>query len=154
MKVSIWLSSFILFPISVIAEPFYFDEAHTARPKPQDWMDKTDFSLLLVDYGIFALILVGLGWLLFKRPHYFMQCESVILRPFYAIFAAADRTGGAVKFILWFFGGLLSVVTLLAWVFFCQWLKALGLGAFSMAGMALMAIMVVRIVRGKPQSVI
>jgi len=111
-------------------------------------MDNIDFGLLLVDYGIFALTLIGLGWLLFKRPDYLLRLESVIRTPFAAIFVAAKRAGGVTEFMLQMLGGVAVFVALVVWVFFCQWLKHVGLGALAMVGLAFVALLLVRMIKG------
>ncbi len=140
---------------TALADPLDKGEAYTTRPGPPEWMDSIDFGLLLVNYGVFALMLIGLGWFFYKRPDYLNCLESVICAPFHAIFHTAQCAGGVNKFILQVFGGLLIFLTLTAWVFFCQWLKHIGLGAISMTGLAFAAFMLVRLLKGKekPQPV-
>ncbi|TLS66133.1 hypothetical protein FE236_09170 [Mariprofundus erugo] len=148
-------ASTLFFPLTAYADPLDKGEAYTTRQGPPEWMDNIDLTLLIIDYGIFALMLIGMGWLLFKRPHYFLKAEALLKKPFAAIFALASRSGTVTGFILQLVGGLLSFAALAAWVFFCQWLKSKGLGAFSMIGLALMALMLVRMIKGneKPRPV-
>jgi len=142
------LSTVALMPGTLWADPLDRGEAYTTRAGPPEWMDNIDFGLLLVDYGIFALTLIGLGWLLFKRPDYLLRLESVIRAPFAAIFVAAKRAGGVTEFMLQMLGGVAVFVALVAWVFFCQWLKHVGLGALAMAGLAFVALLLVRMIKG------
>ncbi|EAU55892.1 hypothetical protein [Mariprofundus ferrooxydans] len=156
MKTMRWMAATaMMIPTSALADPLDTGEAYTTRQTPPEWMDNVDLSLLLVDYAIFALMLVGFGWLLFKRPHYFLKLEAILKAPFKAIFAAGKRAGGVTEFILQMVGGIAVFLSLAAWVFFCQWLKSKGLGAFSMIGLALMALMLVRLIKGdeKPRPV-
>jgi len=152
MNMMRWIVATLLYPITAMADPMDKGEAYTTRQGPPEWMDNVDLSLLLVDYGIFALMLIGLGWLLFNRPHYFLSVESMIRYPFSAIFAAGKRAGGVLEFVLQIFAVVAAFIALAAWVFFCQWLKSKGLGAFSMIGLAFMALMLVRLIKGKEQS--
>jgi len=152
MKIKRWLAGALLYPVTALADPLDKGEAYTTRPGPPEWLDNVDLSLLLVDYGVFALMLIGFGWLLFKRPHYFLRLETILKAPFQAMFATGKRAGGVLEFILQLCSGLLAFVALAAWVFFCQWLKSKGLGALSMIGLALMALMLVRLIRGNEQS--
>jgi len=131
-----------------MADPLDKGEAYTTRSGPPEWMDNVDLGLLLVDYSIFALTLIGLGWLLFKKPTYLARLESVVRAPFAAIFAAAKRAGGVTEFVLQLFGGIAVFISLGAWVFFCQWLKHIGLGAFAMIGLAFVALLLVRLIKG------
>jgi len=147
------LLAFMLFSGSALADPLDRGEAYTTRSGPPEWMDNVDLGLLLVDYGIFALTLIGLGWLLFNKPEYLARLESVVRAPFAAIFSAAKHAGGIAEFVLQLFGGIAVFVTLGAWVFFCQWLKHIGLGAFSMIGLAFAALLLVRMIKGKEQEV-
>jgi hypothetical protein len=150
-----WIIGFLLlyWPSLLWADPLDRGEAYTMRQGPPEWMDKTDFMLLIINYGIFALALIGLAWLIFKRPEYLQRLESVILRPFKFIFSLAHRTGGLGEVVLQALGGLAAFLTLAAWVFFCQWLKYVDLGAISMVGLAFAALMLVRLLKGdeKPQ---
>jgi hypothetical protein len=135
-------------PGLALADPLDRGEAYTMRSGPPEWMDNVDLSLLLVDYGIFALTLIGLGWLLFNKPTYLARLESVVRAPFTVIFAAAKRAGGITEFMLQLFGGLAIFISLGAWVFFCQWLKHIGLGALAMIGLAFVALLLVRMIKG------
>ena len=145
----------LCWPELLLADPLDKGEAYTTRPGPPEWMDSVDFGLLLVDYGVFALMVVALGWIFYNKPGYLNRLELVICAPFRAIFHTAKCAGGVNKFILQLFGGLLMFITLSAWVFFCQWLKHEGLGAVSMTGLAFAAFMLVRLLKGneKPQAV-
>lgn len=139
-------------PGLAMADPLDAGEAYTARAGAPEWMDKIDFGLLLVDYGVFALAIIGMGWILLKKPQYLYRLEAVVRYPFGMIFSAATRCGGVMEFILQLFGGLAVFVTLAGWIFFCQWLKHQGLGALSMVGLAFAALMLVRIIKGKEVS--
>ena len=144
-----WASLILLFyPAILWADPLDQDEAYATRQGPPAWMDGTDFALLLVNYGVFALSLVVLSWLLFKRPDILLALEARILRPFKAIFSAARKQGGLGEILLQTLGGVSAFVVLAAWVFFCQWLKHIGLGAVSMIGLAFAALMLVRLLKG------
>jgi len=149
MKQTGWLAMGLFYPLSAIADPLDAGEAYTTRQGAPEWMDGIDFGFLLLDYSFFALVLIALGWLLFKKPQYLQRLESLIWRPYQAIFSAATRTGGVLEFVLQLFGGLAVFVSLAAWFFFCQWLKAQGLGALSMAGLAFAALMLVRAIKGE-----
>jgi len=130
------------------ADPLDTGEAYTTRQGPPEWMDKTDFGLLVVDYGMFALIVVALGWLVVKHPQRFAAFEHAIQWPVRSLFAVAKRTGGVGALVLQMMGTFIGFVVVVAWVFFCQWLKSQGLGALSMAGLALIALMLVRMIKG------
>jgi len=138
----------VYWPSTLWADPLDQGEAYVTRQGPPVWMDKMDFSLLIVNYAVFALALIALAWLVFKRPQYLQRLESFILTPFRAILARAKRTGGMIGEFLHVVTGLLAFVSLAAWVFFCQWLKYQGLGAISMVGLAFGALMLVRLVKG------
>ncbi len=147
------LTILLCWPTFAMADPLDRGEAYTTRAGSPPWMDKIDFGLLLVDYGIFALTLVALGWLLFKKPHLLYRLESIVRAPFAGIFAAARRAGGVTEFLLQMLGGLAIFLSLAAWIFFCQWLKHMGLGALSMIGLAFAALLLVRLIKGKERDV-
>jgi len=142
-------------PQTLWADPFDDAEGYVNRQGPPPWMDGVDVGMLILSYGVFALALIGLGWLLFKKPEAMHRLESVILRPFKAIFATAQRLGGVSAIMLQIIGGLAAFLTLSVWVFFCQWLKHEGFGALCMLGLAFAALMLVRLLKGgkKPQSI-
>jgi len=129
------------------ADPLDQGEAYTTRSTPPQWMDNIDLSLLLLDYGIFAMALIALGWLLFKKPDHLLRLERWVHRPFRAIFTAAKKAGGVTEFVLQVIGGAAIFVTLVSWVFFCQWLKHVGIGALAMIGLALLAVLLVRAIK-------
>ena len=141
------------YPSLALADPLDTGEAYSTRSGSPQWMDNIDLSLLLVDYGIFALTLIGMGWLLFRKPTYLARLEAVVRAPFAAIFAAAKRAGGVTGFVLQLFGGIAVFISLGAWVLFCQWLKHIGLGAFSMIGLAFVALILVRLIKGNEREV-
>jgi len=148
------LSVFLLAcrPALSLADPLDAGEAYVSRGGAPEWMDKTDFGLLLVDYGVFALAIVLLGWMIFKRPQYLFRLESFVRYPFHMIFLAAKRRAGGVEFLLQMLGGLAAFAALAAWFFFCQWLKHQGLGALSMVGLAFAAFILVRVIKGNEVS--
>ncbi len=152
MKQTYWPAIALCYPLSAIADPLDTGEAYTTKQGPPEWMDGIDFGLLLVDYSIFALVLIGLGWVMFKRPQFLHRLEAFIWRPFRAVFSAAARAGGVTEFALQLLGGLAVFITLASWVLFCQWLKSQGLGALSMAGLAFAALMLVRMIKGNEKA--
>lgn len=52
-----------LYSGTALADPLDQGEAYTTRPGPPEWMDSIDFGLLLVNYGVFALMIIAMGWL-------------------------------------------------------------------------------------------
>jgi len=48
------------------ADPLDYDEAYV-RQLMTPWISNGDFGWLLVDYGLFALFLIMLGWLLYVK---------------------------------------------------------------------------------------
>jgi len=157
ISMTAWITRFsalcmACWPELVLADPLDAGEAYTTRAGAPEWMDKVDFGLLLIDYGIFALAIIAMGWLLLKKPQYVYRLESIVRYPFSMIFTTATRCGGVMEFVLQLFGGLAVFVTLAGWIFFCQWLKHQGFGALSMIGLAFAALMLVRIIKGKEAS--
>jgi hypothetical protein len=141
-----------MLPTPLLADPLDRGEAYTTRSAPPQWMDNVDLGLLLVDYGIFALTLVALGWLLFRKPDLLYRLESAVRTPFAEIFATAKRAGGVTEFILQLVGGVVVFIALAGWIFFCQWLKHEGLGALSMIGLAFAALLLVRMIKGSERA--
>ncbi len=150
-KIGLWLL-LACWPAALSADPLDKGEAYTTRQGPPDWMDQIDFALLIVDYGIFALSIIALGWVLLKKPAYLNRLERWLLSPLRAIFSTAKRRGGISEVLLQTVGGLTAFLSLAAWVFFCQWLKHEGLGALSMIGLAFAALMLVRLLKGNEKT--
>jgi len=148
MKTMRWMFAMLLFPVAAFADPLDKGEAYTSNPGPPEWMDSIDFGLLLVDYGVFALFIVALGWSLTRKPQYLQRIESFIWHPFHAIFAAASRSGPIMEFLLQLIGGLAVFFVVAIWVLICQWFKAQGLGAIAMAGLGFVALLLVRLIKG------
>jgi len=143
-----WIFLSLLYPTALFADPLDKGEAYTSNPGPPEWIDSVDFGLLLVDYGVFALFIIAIGWSLSRKPHYLQRIESFIWHPFHAIFSAAKRSGPVMEFVLQLLGGLAVFFTVAIWVLICQWFKAQGLGAIAMAGLGFVALLLVRLVKG------
>jgi len=136
-----------LMPITALADPLDKGEAYTTRKGPPDWMSGIDFTWLLVDYGVFAIMVFGLGWVLVKRIALFERFESVIRWPFSFLFSLASHLPIILRELMQGLVGLAILFVIVAWVIFCQWLSHMGLGAVSMAGLALEAVVLVRAIK-------
>ncbi len=142
------LGLLLLIPTPLMADPLDRGEAYTTRGAPPQWMDNIDLGLLLLDYTIFGVTVAALGWLLMKKPTLLLRLENRVRTPFAAIFRAADHAGGVAGLLLQLVGTVVVFLALAAAVFVCQWLKHIGLGAISMAGLGLLALLLVRVIRG------
>jgi len=80
------------YPSLALADPLDTGEAYSTRPGSPQWMDNIDLSLWLVDYGIFALTLIGMGWLLFRKPTYLARLEAVVRAPFRRYFRRREAS--------------------------------------------------------------
>ncbi|OIO66249.1 MAG: hypothetical protein CO186_09450 [Zetaproteobacteria bacterium CG_4_9_14_3_um_filter_49_83] len=141
-----WVFGFL--PSLAFADPLDKGEAYTERQEPPDWMDGIDFTWLIVDYGLFALAVIGLGWLLLKRAAWFTAFERVLFSPFRFLLRLASRLPVIARELLQGITGLLVLLLIVAWVFLCQWLSHHELGAIAMAGLALEAVILVRLIKG------
>lgn len=143
------LGAWLLAGTTAFADPLDYDSY--VRQDPRDfWMSRGDFGWLLMDYGLFALSIVAAGWVARKRPDLWLAVERRLRAPLAALRAAADARGGwdSVTGTLLHAGRiLLGVLMLAAWVFVCQWLRHIGLGALAMAGLALAGLVLVRSLR-------
>ncbi len=145
------IAAALLLDIRAFADPLDYDEAYTHR-SVAPWMTNSDFGWLLVDYGLFALFLITLGWLLYARPTYWRRVENVIRYPFAHINSMARARGGfenKLGILIYSINTLFIFLTLSIWIFLCQWVKHEGFGAISMAGLALVSVFLVRIIGGK-----
>ena len=135
-----------LSPMRVSADPLDFDSY--TRQNPRDfWMSRGDLGWLLLDYGLFALSVILVAWLLRRRPGAWRRLESALYAPFAAIKGRGAMSGGWSTLsgvALYIIHAVLVFLALAAWVFVCQWLRHMGLGAFSMAGLALIGLLLVR----------
>ncbi len=138
----------LLLPIVAYADPLDRGEAYTTRQSPPKWMDGVDFTWLIVDYGLFALTVALLGWVLMRRPAIFEKFEALISSPFRLMFAGALHLPILVRELAQGIIGLSILLLIVAWVFLCQWLSHHSFGAVSMAGLALEAVILVRLIRG------
>ncbi len=134
-------------PAVALADPLDRGEAYTERGAPPDWMDGVDFGWLLVDYGVFAIVVVAFGWVLLRRPQWFEQFEALLSAPFGMLFRAASGLPVLLRELAQGLIGLVILGLVVGWVFFCQWLSHHHLGAIAMAGLALLAVILVRLVK-------
>jgi len=137
----------VLIPVTAVADPLDKGEAYTTRQGPPEWMDGIDFTWLLVDYGLFALMVIALGWVLTKRITLFERFESIIYWPFVRLFSLASRLPILLRELAQGIVGLCILFLVVTWVIFCQWLSHQGMGAISMAGLALEAVVFIRVVK-------
>ncbi|MDQ6971833.1 MAG: hypothetical protein Q9M30_04225 [Mariprofundaceae bacterium] len=145
MRKIIGLISFI--PSLAFADPLDTGEAYTTRQAPPEWMDGVDLSWLLVDYGLFALVIIALGWILMRKKEAFEGFENVLRWPFSRLLGLAARLPVVLRELAQGIVGLMVIFLVVAWVIFCQWLSHKGLGGLSMAGLALEAVILVRLVK-------
>ncbi|HKI61142.1 MAG TPA: hypothetical protein VKA31_02505 [Mariprofundaceae bacterium] len=138
----------LLLPVTAFADPLDKGEAYTTRKEPPDWMTGVDISWLLVDYGLFALAVIALGWLLVKKPEQFARFEAIICLPFRTLLKGAAKLPILLRELAQGLVGLGAVLLVVAWVILCQWLKHHGFGGLSMAGLALEAVILVRLIKG------
>jgi len=138
----------LLLPFTAFADPLDKGEAYTTRQGPPEWMDGVDISWLIVDYGLFALAIIGIGWLLMKKPEHFARFETIICLPFRIMMQGAAKLPFLLRELAQGLVGLSVILLIVAWVILCQWLKHHGLGGLSMAGLALEAVILVRLIKG------
>ena len=145
----------MLLPLPAYADPLDQGEAYVTHQGAPVWMDGIDFAWLLVDYGMFAIAIITLGWVLMKRPASFERFESMFTAPFRRLLRMAARLPVVLRELVQGVVGLLVILLIVAWVVLCQWFSHIGFGALAMAGLALEAVILVRLIkRGeKPQPV-
>jgi len=142
-------------PATAYADPLDQGEAYVTRQGAPKWMDGVDFTWLLLDYGLFAVAIIALGWVVMKRPESFARFENVLTAPFRMLLHLAACLPIVLRELMQGMVGLLVIVLVMAWVVLCQWFSHIGFGALAMAGLALEAVILVRLIkRGeKPHSV-
>ncbi len=148
VKKGLWMASLFI-SNTVLADPFDDGEAYASRATAPEWMDNVDVGLFLLNNAVFALSVFLLAYFLFKKPALLMRLEQKILAPFRWLFALARSYTGIIELLLQGFAGLVVFMALAAWVFFCQWLKHEGFGAISMFALAILALLFVRLLKGK-----
>ncbi len=129
------------------ADPLDAGEGYALRGAPPDWMDGVDFGWLIVDYGLFAAAMGLLGWLMFHRPAFALRARDAIAAPWRAMLRAAAGLPVVLRELAQGLIGLSAAAAVAGWVFFCQWLSAMHLGALAMAGLALLAVLLVSLMR-------
>jgi hypothetical protein len=136
-----------LLPSMAAADPLDTGEAYTMRKGPPEWMDGVGFTWLLVDYALFAAVVALIGWLLMRRPELFARFEKGIRWPFAGLLGLASRFPAGLRELLQVTTYLSVLLLVVGWVMFCQWLNHIHLGAVAMAGLALLAVILVRTIR-------
>ncbi len=134
------------------ADPLDAGEGYALRGGPPDWMDSVDFGWLIVDYGLFALTVGLLGWLMFAHPARALRWRDALAMPWRALFRAAEALPFGLRELAQGLAVAAALLAVAAWVFFCQWLSSMHLGALAMAGLAMLAVFLVSLMRdgGKP----
>jgi len=108
-------------------------------------MDGGGLAWVLLDYGLFALGIVAIGWLLINKKELFVRVESTIYQPFRALLAIAEGLPTIPKQILQgitYFAVLLLVII---WTIVCQWLNHHSFGGLAMLGLSFEAVLLVRL---------
>jgi len=137
----------LFFPIAAYADPLDRGEAYVTRKGPPEWMDGIDFTWLVVDYVFFAVAIIALGWLVMKRPESFARFENILMAPFRMLLQMAACLPIVLREFVQGIVGLLVIFLIMVWVVFCQWLSHMGFGALAMAGLALEAVVLVRLIK-------
>ena len=136
----------VLSPLRALADPLDYDSY--TRQNPRDfWMSRGDLGWLVLDYGLFAISVILVAWLLRRRPEAWRRLESALYAPFVAVKSRGAMAGGwstLSGMSLYILHAMFVFLALAAWIFVCQWLRHIGLGAFSMAGLALIGLLLVR----------
>ena len=107
-----WLS--LLAGARVWADPLDAMEGYAERGTPPVIPGAESVALWVLDYALFALVVVALGWMFVRRGGAWARMEAKAQAWLAAIRGCCGRVAAWVA-------GLLAVA---GWIFFCQWLDA------------------------------
>ncbi len=122
----------------VWADPLDAMEGYAERGAPPAIPGVGGVAVWVFDYALFAVLVVGLGWLLVRHAGRWARAEARVRASFAALRACCGRIAA------WAAGAF----AVAGWIFLCQWLDAHGLSALAMGGLALLALEVVRVFAG------
>ncbi|MDQ6994691.1 MAG: hypothetical protein Q9M18_03755 [Mariprofundaceae bacterium] len=125
---------------TAIADPFDADEAYVNRGAP-DMLGYAGLAMLMFNYVLFGLAAYVFGKGFAKKTPWLIQLGKIFSKPWSFGIQKEERDDRHWADIP------LMVLLIILWIFLCQWFNEFGLGAVSMVGLALMAILIIRMLK-------
>jgi len=125
---------------AAMADPFDADEGYVNRGAP-DMLGYAGLAMLMLNYVLFGLAAVVFGKALANKAPWMKHISRIFSKPWsFGVQKEVrdDRHWADIP---------LTVVLMILWIFLCQWFNEFGLGAVAMIGLALMAVLVLRMLK-------
>jgi len=139
MKLFLMFVFLMVYGDTAMADPFDADEAYVNRGAP-DMLGYAGLAMLMLNYVLFGLAAVVFGKALANKAAWLEYIGHVFAQPWsFAIRKQQERHAADLP---------LTIILMVVWIFMCQWLNEFGLGALAMIGLALMAVLFVKSLKG------
>ncbi|MDQ6952432.1 MAG: hypothetical protein Q9M15_02780 [Mariprofundaceae bacterium] len=125
---------------AAMADPFDADEGYVNRGAP-DMLGYAGLAMLMLNYVLFGIAAVVFGKGLAKKTPWLLHISRIFAKPWSFGMQKEvrdDRHWADIP---------LTVVIMVLWIFLCQWFNEFGLGAVAMIGLALMAVLVLHMLK-------
>jgi len=140
MKLLWMVLMLVAFGDAAMADPLDAGEAYVNRGAP-DMLGYTGLAMLMLNYVLFGVAAVVFGKALFANAPWLLYISRVFAKPWSFGVRKQWQPGRHWADIP------LTVVLMIVWIFICQWFNEFGLGAVAMIGLALMAVLLLRMMR-------
>jgi len=137
MKLFWMLLIFLTVGDAAMADPFDADEGYVNRGAP-DMLGYAGLGMLMLNYVLFGVAAVVFGKALVANTAWLQYVSRVFSKPWSFGVRKQWKDGRHWADIP------LTVILMVLWIFICQWFNEFGLGAVAMIGLALMAVLLLR----------
>jgi len=140
MKLLLMFVLLMVYGDTAMADPFDADEAYVNRGAP-DMLGYAGLAMLMLNYVLFGIAAVVFGKGLAKKTPWLLKVSQIFAKPWSFGVQKEERDDRHWADMP------LTVVIMVLWIFLCQWFNEFGLGAVAMIGLALMAVLVLRMLK-------
>ncbi len=128
----------VFIPEYALADPLDAGEGYVNRGAP-DMLGYAGLAMLMLNYVLFGLAAVVFGKALVQKAAWLEYIAHMFAQPWsFAIRKQEQRHWVDLP---------LTIIFIVVWIFFCQWLNESGLGALAMIGLALMSVLFLKSLR-------
>jgi len=139
MKLFLMVTLWMVCGDTAMADPLDAGEGYVSRGAP-DMLGYAGLAMLMLNYVLFGLAAIVFGKALANKAVWLEYTGHVFAQPWsFGVHKQKQRHWADLP---------LMVVLMVVWIFMCQWLNEFGLGALAMIGLALMAVLFVKSLRG------
>jgi len=122
------------------ADPFDDGEAYVNRGAPE-MLGMAGLAMMMLNYVLFGLAVVIFGKAMINRTPWLELIAKSFARPWsYGVKGVWQNQRHALDMPL-------MIAILVAWIFLCQFFNEMGLGVLAMIGLALMAVVFLRMLK-------